>query len=94
MKISFRLLKNIVIILAIIFFCSNIIFNSINTVNAGNSEEFIIVMVNEGDTLWSIAKKYNFNNEDIRKVIYNIEQVNNIEKSIIYPGQQLKVPTY
>lgn len=65
---------------------------SFQTVNAANQENVITVTVNEGDTLWGIAKKYNTSNKDIRKVVYEIEKANNIKKCIIYPGQQLKVP--
>ncbi|MEW6624724.1 MAG: LysM peptidoglycan-binding domain-containing protein [Bacillota bacterium] len=66
-----------------LFFYSN--------VNAATDENIIVISVQEGDTLWGIAKKHH-PNKDIRKVIYQIEKLNNISKSMIYPGQQLKIP--
>lgn len=64
---------------------------SFQSVSAANQDDFIIVIVKDGDTLWNIAQNYT-NGKDIRKTIYEIERINNIKKSIIYPGQQLKIP--
>lgn len=55
-------------------------------------QEYKIVEVNKGDTLWSIAVKYNINNEDPRKLINEIKKINNLETIILQPGQMIKIP--
>lgn len=54
-------------------------------------DEHVIVIVQEGDTLWEIARKHN-PGMDIRKYIYLIEKRNNLSSPLIHPGQQLVLP--
>ena len=46
-------------------------------------------VVSDGDTLWSTASKYS-KGEDVREVIFRIQQENDIE-NIIMPGQNLVI---
>ena len=62
-----------------------------NTASATDHDNFIIITVRDGDTLWHIAQRYTTGN-NIRRTIFEIEQMNDIRKSIIHPGQQLKIP--
>ncbi|SKA86677.1 LysM domain-containing protein [Caloramator quimbayensis] len=50
------------------------------------------VTIYKGDTLWKIAKEYGPKNKDIRKTIYEIKKINNLETSILIPGEQLIIP--
>lgn len=50
------------------------------------------VEVVEGDTLWNIAVGYLPEKTDIRKMIYDIKEFNNMETSYIYPGDIIKIP--
>ena len=63
-----------------------------HTADATNQNSFIVITVNDGDTLWNIAQKYNNTGKDIRRAIHEIKEINDIKKSIIFPGQQLKIP--
>lgn len=67
----------------------------INTLKAqGRSGRCITyVTVQEGDTLWSIAKENCKNYRDIRKAIYSIKKLNNIDSGSINPGQKIKLPS-
>jgi LysM repeat protein len=47
--------------------------------------------VAEGDTLWEIASHYR-SGEDVRKVVYEIQQANHLSSAIIRPGQVLVIP--
>lgn len=49
------------------------------------------VVVNSGDTLWSIAEKYS-NNKDIRHFIYNLEKINHIDSGTLYADTVILVP--
>lgn len=48
-------------------------------------------VVEKEDTLWDIAHSYNFSNQDVRQLIYDIQQMNKIDCDI-YPGQLILIP--
>lgn len=51
------------------------------------------VVVQYGDTLWSIADGMLAEGEDIREVVYRIEQTNKLQgNAYLQPGQKLIVP--
>lgn len=57
------------------------------------------VSVIYGDTLWDIAKIEQKNNEyykekDIRDIIQNIKNINNLTSSSLKEGQTLEIPIY
>jgi LysM repeat protein len=54
--------------------------------------EYKVHIVKPGETLWSIAKEFN-TDKDIREVIYDIKQLNNVG-SVIYANQELLIPDY
>lgn len=61
--------------------------------------KYKIDFVSKGDTLWSIAEKEINNNDyykgkDIRKVIYEIKELNNLSNNNLVEGTSLKIPTY
>ncbi|CAH2213622.1 cell division suppressor protein YneA [Tepidibacter aestuarii] len=62
--------------------------------NYKNIVEYETVNVIQGDTLWNIAKENIPEKEDIRKYIYMIRKVNNLESANIHPGDQLLIPVY
>jgi len=50
------------------------------------------VKVQDGDTLWKIARTYGDQSKDVREVIYDICRINNVDAANIYPGQTLMIP--
>ncbi len=50
------------------------------------------VTVEEGDTLWELAKIYGSGEKDLREVIYDICTLNGIKAGDIQPGQTLLIP--
>ncbi len=50
------------------------------------------VTVQNGETVWSIARKYSHGQEDVREVVNRIIAANELQGKYIYPGQVLKVP--
>lgn len=50
-----------------------------------------IYVVKKGDSLWEIAGRYCPENVDRREWIHEIEDLNEMESSKIYPGQRLIV---
>lgn len=49
--------------------------------------------VEPGDTLWKIAREYSTDQQDVRRVIDIIEELNDCTPTI-YPGQHLIVPVF
>ena len=61
--------------------------------------KYKIDFVSKGDTLWSIAEKEINNNDyykgkDMRKVIYEIKELNSLSNNNLVEGTSLKIPTY
>ncbi|HHV59982.1 MAG TPA: LysM peptidoglycan-binding domain-containing protein [Clostridiaceae bacterium] len=49
------------------------------------------IVVKKGDTLWDISMKYKREEEDVRRYLYELKKINNLETSTLYPGTRLKV---
>ena len=57
-------------------------------------EEFTI---GSNDSLWNIASlvkenNINYNNKDVREIVYELKQINNLNSSDIYNNQTIKIP--
>ena len=55
------------------------------------SIEYLVYEVDNGETLWEIASKNNPENKDLRKLVYEIQELNNIG-SVLSVGQEIKIP--
>lgn len=60
---------------------------------AGPEPETADYRVRSGDSLWSIAEVVAFEDQDLRGVIAQIRELNDLDTSLIVPGQTLLVPT-
>ncbi|MDO5717553.1 MAG: LysM peptidoglycan-binding domain-containing protein [Tissierellia bacterium] len=58
---------------------------------ADKDQNYKVIKVEYGDTIWDIAKKYN-QEPDIRKYIFEIRKFNNLDSADIQPGDLIKVP--
>ena len=89
-----KFVRSITIVLLIIVGLSLIVSNS--SYSRGE-KQYKTLYVSKGDTLWSIAKNNQDSNEyykgkDIRYIMNDIAQINNIEKSDLTIDQELKIP--
>ena len=50
-------------------------------------------LVTAGDTLWEIAASHTLPGDDVRHLVFEIQRVNDLEGSVIVPGQVLQIPT-
>lgn len=66
--------------------------DSISNPNIINEFDYIKVTVEEGDTIWNIAKPYYDGKSDYRDLIYNIKEINELDQYIIFPGQEIIIP--
>ena len=88
-------IKNI-LKLVIVIILLNALFSIKGTYSKGNisyKKEY----VSFGDTLWSIAERESKSNKyyqdkDIRYIIYDLKQINNLHGSNLSEGQEIKIP--
>lgn len=81
---------SIIVILIVVMLSS---FWAVSAHDGSNQQEFEMVKVKSGDTLWSIAKEHDPNG-DIRKFIYEIKEANSLKGSMIFAGDELKIPVH
>ena len=90
----FKINKKMCILISVLFLGLLIFFN----VSYSNSEvEYKNRIVSRGETLWSISKDEQENNkysenEDIRKIIFEIRKINELPNNELYEGLELKIP--
>ena len=63
-----------------------------NFTETKGSPAYVEVKVKSGDSLWALTETYYKGNEDIRKIIYRIKEINKLENAEIIPGQLVKIP--
>lgn len=89
-----KFVRGIIIILGFIFVLSLIIVKS--TLSYTN-KEYKTICIKSGDTLWSIAldlqenDKY-YTNKNIKYIIEDLKQINNLTTSTLYANQELQIP--
>ncbi|HOB81847.1 MAG TPA: LysM peptidoglycan-binding domain-containing protein [Peptococcaceae bacterium] len=64
------------------------------TLRANTPTQIITVIVEEGDTLWAIARQYRTDQQDIRKYIDLIQEYNGKSNPQLQPGEALAIPVY
>jgi predicted Zn-dependent protease len=61
-------------------------------VRAAEPIGYAAVEVRAGDTLWQIAAAYKSDGQDIRRLIYDICQINNISAGELRAGDMIQIP--
>lgn len=89
-----KFIKSIGFILGIIFVLSLVFSKS----SLSHKEiEYHKICVSSGETLWTIAQELQstndyYRNKDIRYIITDIQNINNLNTSILYVDQELLIP--
>lgn len=81
------------VILMIILFISILDTKSLSRTEIN----YIEFTVSSNDTLWRIANivkenNINYNNKDVREIIFEIKQINNLKNSNLYNNQVITIP--
>jgi len=89
-----KFIRSVAIVLGIIFVLSLIFAKS---TLSHKEVEYTKFYVASGDTLWTIAEDLQLNNDyyknkDIRDIICDLKDINNLESSSIYAQQELMIP--
>lgn len=80
-----------IILLMISVYAINVI-TGLHISTALTKPQYINVQIAYGDTLWDIAADYKSDDTDIRKAVYDICKVNDMNASELEPGMTIKVP--
>ena len=81
--------KAVMILIAAILLCGW----NVNADSMAGEETYEIVTVQDNDTLWDIATKKVDDRMDVRKYIYEVQQLNHLgDACILTPGSKLKLP--
>ena len=62
--------------------------------NSLSNTQYYFVEVESGDTLWDIAEAYKPDDMDVRRVVFDICEANDIEASDLKAGLNIIVPAY
>lgn len=65
-----------------------------NTVNSAALDQYYLVEVESGDTLWDIASVYGPEHQNVRKTVHEICDINEISADQLLTGQKIIVPVY
>lgn len=91
-----RILENIFLLIIAVIIISTITIRTVE-VNASYNQlknaKLVEYTIKKGDTIWTIAKKTSFADFiDIRAIVDKIIEDNDLESSIIHPGQTILIP--
>ena len=62
--------------------------------SSSSVNQFYCVEVGSGDTIWAVAEKYGPQGTDVRQVVYDICEANDMDASELQAGQMILVPAY
>ena len=88
LKSPVKLIRSILILLGVVIVT---MFVAMSPSYSKLTPQYELVTGAQGDTLWSISSQYAGEDEDIRDYIDEIKEINNLNKSSIKEGQQIKV---
>ena len=88
-----KFIRSLTCLIMVLFISTLGISFSYSKTKVSYKEDYIL----KGDTLWSIAQKELITNEyyknkDIRDVIYEIKEINNLKDSNLKIGQKILIP--
>jgi LysM repeat protein len=59
---------------------------------AATAQHYATVVVQPGDTLWSIAAARTSANGDVQELVDRISDANHLQAATLQPGQRLRIP--
>ena len=92
-KNPIKFIRSSMILLILIYIAVSFFYNRTYAYKEYN---FKTIEISEGETLWNIAqyeKEHNeyYKNKDIREIVFEIKENNNLNSSNLYVGQELKI---
>lgn len=84
----------IVMMAMLLIFLNAVILQPNHAYGASDKPSTVEIVVHRGDTVWSIAQGIaDDDKHDVRDIVSQIIDLNNLTQASIYPGQPLLVPS-
>ena len=90
-KSRVRFFTFVLVMLLLTVTASNTILG-LNNAEGQTKDQYTIVEVLYGDTIWDIAREHLSDDMDLRDAVHVIMSINNISAEELQPGQTLKIP--
>lgn len=90
-KFRFTLFAIITILVLVTCFTTAL---GMNTVSSSSRDQYAQLKIESGDTIWNIAQEYAAPDMDVRKVVSDICDLNDITAEQLQAGQHIIVPIY
>lgn len=91
---STRFFAFITIILVVVTIFLSLIFNLSKVHSSVYMQKYMTYDVAEGDSLWEISLRTMPDGFDVRRMVYEIKELNDMETSYIYEGESIKIPIF
>jgi len=88
---KFRFTIFVTVCVLLIAFAVNFAIGGMNAYSA-EKKDYIEICVQQGDTLWDLARSYGPADRDVRDVIREICAVNDVSAYTLQSGQSLLIP--
>lgn len=92
-RVNNRIRFTVFVVLVILFvtLLANFVLG-LNTADSATYIDYKEIEIVSGDTLWSIAEQYMTSNADIRKSVYELCKINDINAAQLQVGMTILVP--
>lgn len=93
-KVNLNKFKTFCLFFAALILCISLGFRATaaNFTEEKSSPAYLEVVVKSGDTLWDLTETHYQGQEDLRKIIHRIKEINHLKQAEIVPGQLIKIP--
>lgn len=92
-KSDFRFTLFLLVCMILIILMANAIF-AFNPAVSLTEKTYETIEIFSGDTLWEIAKEYAPDNMDLRRAVYKLQELNNLNAADLMPGMVIKIPNF
>lgn len=80
--------------IAVLILSTYMAFVGVTDAQGDTVERYEIISVNDGDSLWTLAKNHVPKDMDIREYVYHVAKYNNVDPGDLNPGEKIKLPIY
>ncbi len=90
-KSRIRFFMGVLMIILLTVTATNTILG-LNNAEGQTQDQYTVIEVCVGDTIWDIAKEHLAKNMGLRETVHQIISMNDISPGELQPGQKLKIP--